>query len=105
MSLFHTNPIHLAACGPVASKHGNQISLLNAGSMAIGLTTGRQRHGVGKGRERELRTGETGNGNGTATGEGGESGGGKGYVINDDGCFIFLKNIRAVDREIFFKDN
>ena len=64
----------------MASKHGNQRSLLNAGSMAIGRMTGRQRHGVGKGREQErggeqIRgTGETGNGNGTATGE---SGGGK----------------------------
>ena len=39
--------------GPVASKHGNRRSLVYAGSMAIGRTTGRQRHGVGKGGERE----------------------------------------------------
>ena len=72
--------------GPVASKHGNRRSLLNAGSMALGRTTGRQRHGVGKGGDQERggeRTrgaGETGNGNRTATGEGGESGGGKGTM-------------------------
>ena len=35
--------------GPVASKHGNLKSILNAGSMALGSTTGRTRHGVGKG--------------------------------------------------------
>ena len=36
--------------GPVTSKHDNQRSLLYAGSMAyLGRTTGRQRHGVGKG--------------------------------------------------------
>ena len=35
--------------GPVASKHSNRRSLLNAGSMALGRTTGRQRHGVWKG--------------------------------------------------------
>ena len=39
--------------GPVASKHGNRRSLLNAGSMAIGCTTGRQRHEVGRGGGRE----------------------------------------------------
>ena len=66
---------------PVASKHGNRRSLLNDGSMALGRTTGRQRQGVGKGRDREWgveRTqgsGETGNGNRTGTGEGGEFGG------------------------------
>ena len=70
----------------MARKHGNRRSLLNAGSMALGRTTGRQRHGVGKGWERErgggrIRgAGETGNGDGTATGEGGESGGGKGTM-------------------------
>ena len=70
--------------GPVVSKHGNQRSLLNAGSMAIGRMTGRQRHRVGRGGEREQGggriqgNGETGNGNGTATGKAGESGGGKG---------------------------
>ena len=54
--------------------------------MAIGRTTGRQRHRVGKGGEWErggerIRgTGETGNGNGTSTGKGGESGGGKGTM-------------------------
>ena len=69
---------------PVASKHGNLISLLNSGSMALGSMTGRQRHGVGKGGDRERGgerkrgAGETRNGNGTATGEEGESGGGKG---------------------------
>ena len=68
----------------MASKHGNLKSILNAGSMALGSTTGRQRHRVGKGgdREREVErtrgAGEKRNGNGTATGEGGESGGGKG---------------------------
>ena len=36
----------------MASKHGNQRSLLNAGSMAIGRTTGQQRHGLGKGGDR-----------------------------------------------------
>ena len=30
--------------GPVASKHCNLISLLNASSMALGSTTGRKRH-------------------------------------------------------------
>ena len=66
------------------SKHGNSRSLLNAGSMALGRMTGRQRHGVRKGGDQERggeRTrgeGETRNGNGTTTGEGGESGGGKG---------------------------
>ena len=36
--------------GPVASKHSNRRSLLYAGSMAyLGRTTGRHRHGVGKG--------------------------------------------------------
>ena len=70
----------------MASKHGNRRSLLNSGNMAIGCTTGRQRHGVGSGGKRERGgervkgTGETGNGNGTATGEAGESGGGKGTM-------------------------
>ena len=65
------------------SKHGNLRSLLNAGSMALGRTTGRKRHGVGKGGEQERGgeqtrgAGETRNRNGTAPGEGGESGGGK----------------------------
>ena len=50
--------------GPVASKHGNQRSLLYASSMAyLGRTTGRQRHGVGKG-------GGTGTGGGENTGDG-----------------------------------
>ena len=68
----------------MASKHGNLRSLLNAGSMALGSMTGRQRHGVGKGGdrgrggERTRGAGETWNGYGTATGEGGESGRGKG---------------------------
>ena len=72
--------------GPVASKHGNRRSPLNAGSMEIGRMTGRQRHGVGKGggtgrgRERIWGTGETVKGNGTAMGKGGESGGGKGTM-------------------------
>ena len=36
--------------GPVASKHSNRRSLLYASSMAyLGRTTGRHRHGVGKG--------------------------------------------------------
>ena len=55
---------------------------LNSGSMALGSTACRQRHGVGKGGERgPEREGErtggagaTGNGQGTETGE---SGGGK----------------------------
>ena len=52
--------------------------------MALGSTTGRQRHIVGKGGDQERggeRTrgaGGTRNGNGTATGKEGESGGGKG---------------------------
>ena len=68
----------------MASKHGNRRSLLNAGRMALGSTTGQQRHRVGKGgdrergRERAWGAGETRNGNGTATGERGKSGGGKG---------------------------
>ena len=41
---------YLSMDGPVASKHSNQRSLIYAGSMAyLGLTTGRHRHGVGKG--------------------------------------------------------
>ena len=54
--------------------------------MAIGRTTGRQRHGVGRGGGRERGgeriqgTGETGNGNGTTTGEAGELGEGKGTM-------------------------
>ena len=36
--------------GPVTSKHSNRRSLLYVGSMAyLGRTTGRHRHGVGKG--------------------------------------------------------
>ena len=71
----------------MASKHGNRRSLLNAGSMELGRTTGRQRHGVGKvgyrerGGEQTRGAGETGNGNGTATGEGGKLGGGKGTSL------------------------
>ena len=43
------NDLDIFACyGPVASKHGNRRSLLNAGSMAIGRTTGQQWHGVGR---------------------------------------------------------
>ena len=70
--------------GPVASKHGNLRSMLNAGSMALGSTSGGQRHRVGKGRnqkrggERTRGAGETRNGNGPATGKEGKSGGGKG---------------------------
>ena len=51
--------------------------------MALGSTTCRQRHGVGKGGKREREgertkgAGETGNRHGTETGEAGESGGGK----------------------------
>ena len=51
--------------------------------MALGSTTCRQRHGVGKGGkqerggERTRGAGETGNGHGTETGEEGELGGGK----------------------------
>ena len=69
--------------GPVASKHGNLRPTLNSGSMALGSTTCRQRHGVERGGGRERggeRTrgaGETGNRHRTATGEAGESGGGK----------------------------
>ena len=51
--------------GPVASKHGNRRSLLNPGRMALGRTTGRQRHGVEKG-------GGTGTGRGTDTGDRGD---------------------------------
>ena len=62
---------------------------LNAGSMALGSTTCRQRHGVGvggergpeQGGERTGEAGETGNGQGTKTGESGRgeeaNGGGK----------------------------
>ena len=70
--------------GPVASKHGKLRSLLNAGSMALGNTTGWQRHIVGKGGgrsregERTRGAGETRNGHETATGEEGKSGGVKG---------------------------
>ena len=69
--------------GPVASKHGNLIPPLNAGSMVLGSTNFRQRHKVGKGGEqgrvgeRTRGTGETGNRHGTDTGEAGESGRGK----------------------------
>ena len=49
ISAFHASLLHSRDLGPVASKHGNLRSLLNAGSMALGSTTGRQRHGVGKG--------------------------------------------------------
>ena len=65
------------------SKHGNLTPPLNAGSMALGSTTCRQRHGVGKGEEQERGgerkrgAGDTGNGHGTATDEAGESGGGR----------------------------
>ena len=68
----------------MASKNGNLRSLLNAGSMALGSTTGRQRHEVGKGGDQEREwertrgAGETRNGNRTATGKGGELGGLKG---------------------------
>ena len=54
--------------------------------MALGSTTGWQRHRVRKGEnrkrggERTRGAGETRNGNGTATGEEGESGGGKGTM-------------------------
>ena len=48
--------------GLVASKHGNLRSLLNAGNMALGSTTGRKPHGVGKG----------GTGNGEGNGHGGQ---------------------------------
>ena len=67
----------------MASKHGNLRPPLNAGSMALGSTTCRQRHGVGKGGERERggeRTrgaGETGNRHETETGKAGKSSGGK----------------------------
>ena len=52
---------------------------LNDGSMALGSTTCRQRHGVGKGGEwgperggeQTEEAGETGNGQGTKTGESG----------------------------------
>ena len=44
----------------MASKHGNQRSLLNAGSIEIGRTTGRQRHGVGREGERERGGGGSG---------------------------------------------
>ena len=66
--------------GPVSSNHGNLRPPLNASSMALGSTTCRKRHRVGKGGERERGVeqtrgaGETGNGHGT---EAGESGGGK----------------------------
>ena len=86
MAQFFKSQSYYATHGPVDSKHGNRISLLNAGSMAIGRMTGRQRHRVGKGGEQERGgeriqgTGDTGNGNGTATGEGGKSGGGKGTM-------------------------
>ena len=67
----------------MARKHGNLISLLNAGSMALRSTTFRKRHGVGKrgeqerGGERTRGVGETVNGQGTGTGEAGESDGGE----------------------------
>ena len=48
-------PHYNTTYGPVASKHGNRRSLLNAGSLALGRTTVRQRHGVGMGGERERR--------------------------------------------------
>ena len=51
----------------MASKHSNRRSLLYAGSMAyLGRTTGRHRHGVGKG------------GGGDRNGGGGECGGREG---------------------------
>ena len=49
--------------------------------ISLESTTGRQRHGVGKGGDRERGgEGETRNGNGTETGEGGKSGRGKGTM-------------------------
>ena len=46
---FSSEGVHYIINGPVASKHSNRRSLLNSGSMAIGRTTGHQRHGVGEG--------------------------------------------------------
>ena len=90
MNIFFDIILHLLD-GPVASKHGNRRSLLYAGSMAyLGRTTGRQRHGVGKGGGGQEQGGGgirgtggtgtdgTGNGRGTSVGEAGESGGGEG---------------------------
>ena len=70
---------YLGIYGPVVSKHGNQRSLLYAGSMEyLGRTTGQQRHGVGRGGGWERGTGETGNSNGTAVGESEEGKGARG---------------------------
>ena len=69
----------MSQIGPVDSKHSNLRPPLNSGSMALGSTTCRKRHGVGKGGERERGgkwtrgSGETGNGHRTGTGEAGES--------------------------------
>ena len=69
--------LNVITIGPVDSKHGNLRPPLNSGSMALGSTTCRQRHGVGKRGERTRGAGDTGNGHGTEMVEAGESGGGK----------------------------
>ena len=50
---IHNTQLKVCNSGPVARKHGNLRSLLTAGNMTLGSTTGRQRHRVGKGEHRE----------------------------------------------------
>ena len=80
IALFYDSYIHIEMYGPVAGKHSNRRSLPYACSMAyLGSTTGRHRHGVGRG-------GGGGNGGGHTGGRGGRRPAGAGTDKEQQGA-------------------